>query len=145
MAESNAPTSLRQPDLVLAYTFLRVIIGINYFNHGFTRIGNIPGFVSGMVETFQATFLPPFLVQINAFLVSPIELIFGLLLAIGLFTRLSLIVLLGLMVVLMYGVTLVQNWDAATSQLIYDALLGVLLAGLALNTLSVDRWWQRRQ
>jgi thiosulfate dehydrogenase [quinone] large subunit len=144
MTQANTSISLRRNDVVLAYTFLRVILGVNFFNHGFTRIGNIPGFVNGMVETFQDTFIPPFLVQINAFLVSPVELVFGLLLAIGLLTRLSLVVLLGLMFVLMYGVTLLQNWDAATSQLIYDALLCTLLAGLTFNDFSVDRWRQGR-
>ncbi len=145
MASSNSSPSLRQSDIVLAYTFLRVILGINFFNHGFTRIGNIPGFVDAMVGMFQETFIPTPLVQINAILVSPVELIFGLLLALGLFTRLSLIALLGLMVVLMYGVTLLQNWDAAGSQLVYDFLLCILLAGLRFNTFSLDGWWQRRQ
>lgn len=144
MSQSQPTLTLRRGDIVLAYTFLRVIIGINFFNHGFTRIGNISGFVSGMVSTFQDTFMPTFLVQIMAFLVSPIELIFGLLLLLGLFTRLSLIVLLCLMFVLMYGVTLLQNWDTAGGQLIYDLILCLLLAGLAYNDFSLDARWRQR-
>lgn len=145
MAQSPLQISLRRADVVLAYTFLRVIIGINYFNHGFTRIGNIPGFVNAMVERFQDTFIPIFLTQINAFLVPPVELVVGILLIIGLFTRWALVVCLCLMFVLMYGVTLIQAWDIAGSQLIYDLILCILLAGLSFNTFSVDAWWQRRQ
>ena len=140
----SAPGSLRTSDIVAAYTLLRIIVGVNYFNHGFTRLGNIPGFVSGMVERFQDTFLPTFLVQINAFIVSPVELIVGILITIGLFTRSALIATLLLMVMLMYGATLIQSWDTAASQLIYDLILAILLAGLGYNTVSVDRWLQKR-
>lgn len=138
MTENKTPIGLRQADIVWAYTLLRIIVGVNYFNHGFTRIGNIPGFAQGMVERFQETWIPEVLVRLNATLVPPVELVVGLLITIGLLTRQALIVCLCLMLVLMYGVTLLQQWDTATSQLIYDFILFVLLAGLGYNTFSVD-------
>ncbi len=82
--------------------------------------------------------MPDFLVRLTAYFVSPVELIFGLLLTIGLFTRLSLVVTFILMVILMYGVTIVQNWNAASSQLIYNIVLFILLAGLGYNQFSLD-------
>lgn len=145
MTSSPAPRPLNPRDITTAYTFLRVIIGICYFNIGFNRIGNMSGFVDGMVQMFADTYMPTFLVQINAFLVTPIELIAGLLLIFGLFTRAALIALLAVMVVLIYGVTLVQNSDLANSQLMYDLLLCILLAGLRFNTFSLDGWWQRQR
>lgn len=134
---------LKQTDIVVAYTLLRIIVGVNYFNHGFTRIASIPNFVQSMVEQFQDTFIPGFLVAINAALVPPVELIVGLLITIGLFTRAALVACLILMLVLMYGVTLLQNWSTASSQLIYDVILALLLAGVGYNSISVDRWLSR--
>lgn len=132
----------RQPlkafDIALAYLLLRVVVGVNYFNHGFTRLGNIPGFVDSMVQAMEGAWMPDFLVRLTAFLVSPVELIFGFLLILGLFTRISLVVIFILMVILMYGVTIVQNWDVASSQLIYNIVLFILLAGVGYNRFSID-------
>lgn len=139
MDSNRTSHGLRQRDLILAYALLRIIVGINYFNHGFTRIGNIPGFMDSMVSAMEGAWMPEFLVRINAALVPPVELIVGLLLILGLFTRGALIACLVLMAMLMYGVTVVQNWDAAGSQLIYDVILAILLAGSGYNRISLDQ------
>ncbi|MGB3691628.1 MAG: DoxX family protein [Spirulinaceae cyanobacterium] len=144
MRKSRNNLGLRRGDIILAYTFLRLIVGINYFNHGFTRLGNIPDFVAGMVDKFQGTFIPEILIRINAALVPPVELIVGLLITIGLLTRSALIACFALMLILMYGVTLVQDWQVAGGQLTYNLALFILLAGLGFNTISVDNWWQKR-
>ena len=57
---------LRTIDIVAAYTLLRIVVGINYFNHGATRIFNIPGFMDAMVNTMQDSWIPELLVRINA-------------------------------------------------------------------------------
>lgn len=135
---------LKLTDISTAYVLLRVIVGINYFNHGFTRMGNIPGFMDAMVGAMESAWMPEPLVRLTAFFVSPIELIAGLFLILGLFTRISLIVLFGLMAILMYGVTIVQNWDAASSQLVYNLVLFVLLAGASYNRLALDNVFFKR-
>lgn len=136
---SIKPTmELKATDISIAYVLLRIVVGINYFNHGFTRMGNIPGFMDAMVGAMEGAWMPEPLVRLTAFLVSPVELIAGLLLMIGLFTRFSLIVLFVLMAILMYGVTIVQNWDSASSQLIYNIVLFILLAGAGYNRLALD-------
>ena len=127
-------------DIVAAYTLLRIVVGINYLNHGATRIFNIPGFMDAMVSTMQDSWIPEFLVRINAALVPPIELIVGLLMIIGFWTRGTLIATFILMAILMYGITIIQNWDGASSQLIYNIVLFILLAGLSFNRISVDGW-----
>lgn len=136
---------LKTLDIVAAYTLLRIVVGINYFNHGFTRIFNIPGFIDSMVDAMQTSGIPEFLVRINAALVPPVELIVGALITIGLLTRSALIVCFILMIILMYGVTIVQNWDTASSQLIYNIVLFILLAGVSFDRLSVDAWLQHRR
>ena len=136
---------LRRRDIILAYTLLRIVLGVNFFNHGFTRLGNIPGFAQSMVDMFQNTFVPEVLVRVPAMLVPVVELIGGLLVTLGLFTQPALITLFGLMIVLMYGVTLIQNWDAAGSQLIYCLVLFILVAGNSFNTFSLDNKIFRRK
>ena len=147
MQENKPKTtiSLKTRDLVAAYTLLRIVVGINYFNHGATRIFNISGFMDSMVTTMQDSWIPEFLVRINAALVPPVELIVGVLIIIGLFTRGALIACFILMAVLMYGITIIQNWDGASSQLIYNIVLFILLAGLSFNRVSVDGWWKNKR
>lgn len=146
MLESKSQTSsqnkltLKTRDIVAAYTLLRIVVGINYFNHGATRIFNIPGFMDSMVTTMQDSWIPELLVRINAALVPPVELIVGALLIVGFWTRGALIACFILMAVLMYGITIIQNWDGASGQLIYNIVLFILLAGLNFNSISVDGW-----
>ena len=136
---------LRRRDIILAYTFLRIVLGVNFFNHGFTRMGNIPGFAQSMVDMFQGTFVPEVLVRVPAMLVPIVELIGGALVTLGLATQAALVTLFGLIIVLMYGVTLIQNWDAAGSQLIYCLVLFILIAANSFNTFSLDRLISRRK
>ena len=136
---------LKTRDIVAAYTLLRIVVGINYFNHGATRIFNIPGFMDAMVNTMQDSWIPEFLVRINAALVPPVELIVGALITIGLFTRGALIACFLLMIVLMYGVTIIQNWNVASSQLIYNIVLFILLAGVSFDRISIDAWLRHRR
>ncbi|MDY6785619.1 MAG: DoxX family protein [Cyanobacteriota bacterium] len=145
MANHQSHVWLRPKDIAIAYALLRIAVGVNYFNHGWTRIGNIPRFVDAMVQTMQESWIPEALVRLNAALVPPVELVVGLLIAIGLLTRGALIACFVLMIVLMYGVTIIQNWDAAGSQLIYNITLFILLAGLGFNTISIDHWLNRKR
>lgn len=147
MVQRLTKPSLRPRDIVLAYTLLRIILGLNFFNHGFVRLGNIPGFADSMVELFQEadTFLPDALVWAPALLVPIIELISGFCITLGLATRPALIVGFSLMAMLMYGITLLQNWTGATSQLVYCLVFFTLLAGHGFNRISIDRILQQRQ
>ncbi|MEL4894309.1 DoxX family protein [Crocosphaera sp. Alani8] len=141
----NQPqVSLRTKDIVAAYTLLRIVVGINYFNHGFTRIFDVPSFINAMVNTMQSSGIPEFLVRINAALVPPVELIVGALITVGFLTRSALIACFILMIILMYGVTMIQNWDGASSQLIYNIILFILLAGVNFNRFSIDDWLKNR-
>jgi thiosulfate dehydrogenase (quinone) large subunit len=49
------------------------------------------------------------------------------------------------MIILKMGVTSVQNWGAATSQISYGLVLFILLAGHSFNIYSIDHWWKNRQ
>ncbi len=136
---------LRKSDIVLAYTFLRLVFGINMFVHGLVRIGNIPGFVESQVGLYKDIAIPAFLIAIPAYLIPIVEFAVGLLLILGLQTRNALIANFLLMMTLMFGVCLLQKWDTAGSQLIYNLVLFILLAGCNFNLISVDNWLSRRK
>ncbi|WP_414541423.1 DoxX family protein [Nostoc sp. CCY0012] len=145
MNEHKPYISLRQKDIAIAYLLLRILIGVNYFNHGFTRIFDIPGFVEQTVEQLKNSYFPEFLVRINSYLVPPVELIVGVLITIGLATRGSLIATFILMIILKLGVTSVQNWGAATSMISYALVLFILLAASSFNIYSIDHWRKNKQ
>ena len=113
-----------------AYLLLRVVTGIDFFFHGFARIftgTHLSGFAQGMVTSMAKAPLPPTLVLATGYAIPCVELLLGTLLLLGLFTRAALTLALLLMAVLMFGVSLKQDWNAAASQLQYALVLAVLL------------------
>jgi thiosulfate dehydrogenase [quinone] large subunit len=113
-----------------AYVLLRLLTGLDFFGHGFARIftgTHLSGFAQGMVKSMAATPLPPALTLATGYVVPCVELVIGLLLLTGLATRAALTLALLLMLVLMFGVTLKQDWATAGSQLLYGLVLFVLL------------------
>ena len=76
------------------YLMFRLVMGFNMTIHGAGRIfGDYSDFIGRMEKMFADTFLPEFLISFSANLISPLELIFGLLLIVGFKTKLSIIVL----------------------------------------------------
>ncbi len=144
MNNIETPIFLKRQDVTLAYTLLRIVFGINFFVHGLVRIGNMGGFIQLMVERFQ-DIAPSFLIIPFAALITPVELISGFLMIIGLQTRNAIIAGFVLMMPLMFGVCLLQQWDTASSQLIYCLVFFILLAGCSLNTISIDQILRNRQ
>ncbi|MGD1807205.1 DoxX family protein [Dapis sp. BLCC M126] len=144
MNKIETPIFLKRQDVTLAYTLLRIVFGINFFLHGLVRIGNMGGFIQGMVERFQ-DITPSFVIVPFAAVVTPVELISGFLMIIGLQTRSAIIAGFVLMMPLMFGVSLLQEWDAASSQLIYCLVFFILLAGCSLNSISIDQLIRNRK
>lgn len=141
----NSKVQLRNSDIVLAYTFLRIVYGINMFVHGLVRLPNISGFVESQVGLYKEIAIPPLLIAGPAYLIPIVEFAVGLLLILGLQTRKALIANFLLMMTLMFGTCLLQKWDTAGSQLIYNLVLFILLAGCSFNLISVDSWLSRRK
>ncbi len=123
-----------------AYLLLRLLTGVDFFMHGFARIftgTHLSGFAQGMVKSMATTPLPPALTLATGYAVPCVELVIGTLLLLGLFTRAALNAALLLMLVLMFGITLKQDWNTAGSQLLYGLVLALLLFGRA----RYDRSW----
>lgn len=134
----------QNPDRSLAYFFLRATLGVNIMLHGVARLLVGPGrFVSTLAQQFHSTPLPQPLVLAFAYLLPWIEAVLGLLVLIGLFTRVALSLGALLILVLTFGSSLLQNWDVAGLQLIYAAVYAALLAFLTANRFSVDTLMHR--
>lgn len=143
----NQPPAIRfrHQDVAIAYTLLRIIFGINFFNHGFTRINNIGGFANSMAELFKATAVPSDVVRIVGVLVPPVELILGVLLIVGFATRGALVAGFMLMIVLQGGVAILKQWDTVASQLVYCLIFFLLLMGAGFNPFSLDAKLRRQR
>jgi len=131
----NSLMSSKSGDAALAHALARVGLGINIAMHGWTRIPKFAAFEKYLQEQFAGSPLPASLVTFSGYLIVAAESVIGLLLLLGLFQRLALICGSLLMLLLLFGVCLVWNWNAAGSQMVYLAFFTVLLA-----TLSHDRW-----
>jgi thiosulfate dehydrogenase [quinone] large subunit len=128
-----------------AYVLLRLITGMDFFGHGFARIftgTHLGGFAHWMVGDMAKAPLPAGMVLATGYIVPCVELLIGVLLLTGLATRFALWLALLLMIVLMFGVTMKQDWNVAGQQLLYGLVLALLLYGrerLDLSWLGVVR------
>jgi len=116
----------------VAYVMLRVIAGMDFFGHGFARIftgTHLSGFAHWMVGDMAKAPLPPHLVLATGFVVPWVELLVGLMLLFGIGVRFALVTAMLLLLLLMFGITLKQDWTVAGQQLLYGLVLGVLLFG----------------
>src|SRR6266496_3867562 len=93
----NAGTTL---DRRLAYTILRLTLGVNILLHGLVRLPQLASFADGLVQAFAETLA-------------------GLLLIPGLWTRLALVGGGLLIIALVFGTALRSDWDTLGIQMIY--------------------------
>ena len=127
----------------LTFILLRLSVGMSMFGHGFVRILKLPKFSAWMIEKFANSMLPEALVVPFSYALPIIELAIGILLLIGLFTRISLIVGGLTMVALIFGSSMLEDWGAIPSQMIHTFFFAVLLSYLNYNAYSVDNALKR--
>ena len=136
-------TASRSPsNTVIAYTILRVSFGANIMLHGLSRILNgRAAFLAYLTHYFEHSHLVP-AGMLPAFgAVLPwVETALGLLLVLGLFSRLTLIVGALVLLVLVIGTNLAQDWLVSGLQLIYCFIYYYLLVHLEENSVSLDAW-----
>ncbi len=126
-------------DRNLAYLFLRVLLGINISVHGTSRIySGVAGFAAELVSQFAKTPLPSGMVYLFGVTLPFAESIVGLLILIGLWSRLTYCAGFFLIIALTFGSTLRQDWTAAGWQLLYAFAYATLLAFREYNAYSVD-------
>ena len=132
-------------DRALAYALLRLAMGVNFFGHGFFRIlSGVGAFASHTAENMGKGPLPHALTLGFAYAIPFLEIALGVLLILGLGTRLALLAGSLFTVALTFGTTSIQNWAAAGDQLVYSAVFFALFWLVDANTLSLDDVLRRR-
>lgn len=122
-----------------AYVLLRLLTGLDFFGHGYARTFTgsfLPGFAASMQKSMATAPLSPQLVLVSGYAIPIVELLIGTLLLLGLFTRWTLYLAFALMFLLMFGVTMKQDWTAAGQQLLYGLILAILLFARERHDLS---------
>lgn len=122
-----------------AYLLSRLAIGLSFFGHGLVRLPKLDGFSKWMIGQFSKSFLPDVLVLPFSYALPILEFAAGLMIIIGLFTRQGLLLAGLVTLALIFGTTMIENWDALPSQLIHIAFLSVLLVYLPHNSYAVDK------
>ena len=128
-------------DTSVAYAILRITLGVNIGLRGMVRIAHGPAaFAQGIVKQMEATILPASLVYAFAATLVWVESAVGILLILGLQTRLALIVGGLMMTLLMFGTMQIENFQNAWLQLTYALVFFVVLALRSWNLISLDAW-----
>jgi thiosulfate dehydrogenase (quinone) large subunit len=131
-------------DAALAHGLARVALGLNIAMHGYGRLPNLAGFANGMVKQFEATFLPGPLVYMTGCGIAIGEAIIGTLLFLGLLCRPALVIGTLLMLLLIFGSTLIQQWEIVSVQMIDVAFYTGLLATVRYDRFSLDGLRKRK-
>jgi thiosulfate dehydrogenase [quinone] large subunit len=123
----------------LAYALLRIFVGLNMMMHGLSRmIAGLSEFASKLQLQFAHSPLPPKGVLLFGTVLPVAEMLLGLFLLIGFKTRAALIGGSIWLLILTFGSALIQDWQAAGTQLVYALAYAALLFLLRFNALSID-------
>ncbi|WP_028979746.1 DoxX family protein [Sporocytophaga myxococcoides] len=122
-----------------AYLLLRLAVGASMFGHGLVRFPKLSAFSNWMVTGFEKSMLPQALVVPFSYALPFMEFVIGFLLIVGLFTEVALISGAGIMILLIFGTSLIENWEAIPSQLIHVMIFVWLLQFKGGNGISVDQ------
>ena len=123
----------------LAFLIARIGIGTNLLFHGLVRIPKLTGFVQGMESQFAESLLPGFMVTPMAYAIPFVELTLGIMLLLGLKTRLALVGTAAQMMVLVIGCCFIESWGPINSQMFLLAMSAVLIAHLHLNRFALTK------
>ncbi len=127
-----------------AYALLRVTMGVIFFFYGINKfISGVGGFVGSMNQQFSGK-LPAGLVMPFAYAIPFAETIGGLLILLGLFTRVGLVITGLLLIGLTFGMVMLGQAQIVAHNLQYALVNFVLLWFSDLNGYSLDRLIVRR-
>jgi len=121
-----------------AFALLRIAMGVNLLGHGLVRFSKLDGFRDWMVTTFKDSLIPSFAVTTWGSVLPFLEFGIGLLLILGLFTYRASIAGAIVIIILLFGSTLIENWDWAGIQMIYALFFYFLISNVEKNSWSID-------
>ncbi len=144
LREYFEPAKINASARVLGYTTLRLAMGMSMLIHGLVRLSKYSAFVDTTVKLFAHSPLPAFAVGAFARIVPPAETVIGLLVFFGFATWAGLAIGGLWMVFLIFGSTLIENFDIVGIQLLYSLIFFQLLQHLEHNKISLDFLSRRR-
>ncbi|OIV39688.1 DoxX family membrane protein [Flavobacterium johnsoniae] len=121
-----------------SFLLLRLAVAISMFGHGLVRLPKLTAFSNWMVGSFENSILPKIIVTPFSYILPIAEFVIGLLLLLGLFTKPSLIAGAFVMLALLFGTSMIENWEAIPSQLIHVAFFALLLHFAEYNSWAID-------
>ena len=122
----------------IAYLIVRIAIGLSMFGHGSVRLPKLQAFSEGMSKNFENSMLPEILTLPFSYILPIAEFIIGLLLILGCFTRISAIAGSVVLLSLIFGSSLIENWNAIPTQLIHIAFFAYVIQHMESNTYAID-------
>ena len=121
-----------------AYLLARPPVATSMFGHGLERIPKLQGFSCHLVDQFSKSVLPVALVRPFSYVLPFFELLTGLLLILGLFTRVGCILGVVIMLTLIFGSSMIEQWENVFTQIIYGAYFALLYYFAVYNRYSID-------
>ena len=121
-----------------SFLLLRLAIAISMFGHGLVRLPKLASFSNWMVGSFENSMLPKIIVTPFSYILPIAEFAIGLFLLVGIFTKPSLVVGAVVMLILLFGTSMIENWEAIPSQLIHIAFFALLLHFADYNSWAID-------
>jgi thiosulfate dehydrogenase [quinone] large subunit len=121
-----------------SFLLLRLAIAISMFGHGLVRLPKLTTFSNWMVGSFENSMLPKIIVTPFSYILPIAEFSIGLFLLLGIFTKPSLVAGAIVMLILLFGTSMIENWEAIPSQLIHIAFFALLLHFADYNSWAID-------
>lgn len=122
-----------------AFVTGRLLLGVSFFTHWLVRLPKLAAFQAGLLKQFAGTLLPAALVGPYAQALPWAEGAVGLLLVLGWCTRPALVAAMLLLTSLLFGSSLLEQWNTVGVQLLYGLYTVVLLLQVQFNRLCLDR------
>jgi thiosulfate dehydrogenase [quinone] large subunit len=125
------------------YLMARMPIAVSMLGHGLARIPKLQEFSDHMVNQFSKSIIPFKLVAGFSTALPFIELGVGVFLILGLFTRFSCVIGLLVMLALIFGSSMIEQWENVFTQIIYGLYFSMLYYYAIYNRYSFDRLLSR--
>lgn len=121
-----------------SFLLLRLAIAISMFGHGLVRLPKLAAFSNWMIGSFENSMLPKIIITPFSYILPIAEFVIGLFLLLGIFTKPSLVAGAVVMLILLFGTSMIENWEAIPSQLIHVAFFALLLHFADYNSWAID-------
>ncbi len=120
------------------YLLARLPIAVSMFGHGLDRTLKLQSFSSHLTSLFSNSIIPLTLVSPFSHALPFAELLVGVLLILGLFTRLACVLGVAIMLPLIFGSSMLEQWDNVFTQIIYGLYFAMLYYFSFYNRYSFD-------